>query len=144
LSRTDANGMRRLIPVDLPAITGGAHEDVRMAPGDTLVVPSRREQVMVGGAVMRPGYYQLSPDSRPQEYINLAGGPTRTGDAGGARVLSQGGGTRPIGRVSSLKPGDVITVPERRLSTAEWVSITLILGNIAVSAAAVSLAAVHR
>jgi protein involved in polysaccharide export with SLBB domain len=141
LSRADANGVRRHLPVDLSAISTGAREEVPIAPGDTLVVPSRREQVLVGGAVQRPGFYQLSPDLKPAEYINLAGGPTRTGNPGGARVLSAAGSSKPIGKVGSLQPGDVITVPERRVSTAEWVEITLILGNIAVSAAAVGLAA---
>jgi protein involved in polysaccharide export with SLBB domain len=141
LSRTEANGTRRFIPVDLPAIASGAQDDVHVVPGDTLVVPSRREQVMVGGAVMRPGYYQLSPDLRPSEYINLAGGPTRTGNASDARVISPNGASKSIRKVSSLQPGDVVTVPERRVSTAEWISITLLLGNIAISAAAVGLAA---
>jgi len=141
LSRADASGARRHVPVDLASISTGASEDVPIAPGDTLIVPSRREQVMVGGAVMRPGFYQLSPDLKPSEYINMAGGPTRTGNAGGARVIGANGGSKAIGKVSTLQPGDVITVPERRVSTAEWVSITLIIGNIAMSAAAVGVAA---
>jgi hypothetical protein len=46
--------------------------------------------------------------------------------------------------VSSLEPGDVITVPERRFTAAEWTSMALILGNIAIGAAALGVAAANH
>ena len=141
LLRRHRDGRRQRIPVDIPQITAGNAPDVEVAAGDTLVVPSRRESVMVAGAVLRPGFFQYSPDLHPRDYVNLAGGPSRDGNAASARVLSLSGESRSIGRVSAIEPGDVITVPERRFSSSEIVQITLIIGNIAVSAAALGVAA---
>jgi protein involved in polysaccharide export with SLBB domain len=132
---------RQQIPVDVAAVLGGARDDVRVAPGDTLVIPTLRRQVLVSGAVQHPGLYQYSSELKPRDYISLAGGPTHSGNAGGARVLGQGGGSRPIGKVAQLQPGDVITVPEKRLTASEWTTIGLIIGNVAVGAVAIGLAA---
>jgi polysaccharide export outer membrane protein len=144
LSRLEASGNKRRIPVDLVAISRGERHDIEVSAGDTLAVPARREQVLVGGAVQRPGLYQLSSDLKARDYISLAGGATRTGDASQARVLSPDGQSRPIKKVDKVQPGDVITVPERRFTSSEWLQVTLLLGNIAVSAAAVGLAAAYH
>jgi protein involved in polysaccharide export with SLBB domain len=128
------------IPIDLVAVTTGARPDERVAPGDTLVVPARREQVLVGGAVQRPGLYPYSGDLQPSDYLSLAGGATRSGNTEAAKVL-QNGVSRPLKKVANVGPGDVITVPEQKFTSAEWVSIALIIGNIAVGAAALGVAA---
>lgn len=141
LSRRDAHGTPRPLPVDLAALSTGVEDDVPVRPGDMLVVPVRREQVLVSGAVQRPGFYAYSGDLRPRDYLGLAGGPTRSGDAEGTRVL-QNGQSRPLRNVSSVEPGDVITVPEHRFTAAEWTEIALIVGNIAVGVAALTVAAV--
>jgi protein involved in polysaccharide export with SLBB domain len=140
ISRRDTQGKLRQVPVDLVAISTGDTRDEPVAAGDTLVVPSRREQVMVSGAVQRPGFYPYAGDLRPTDYLNLAGGATRSGDAGGAKVLHDGV-TRPLKKVRTVEPGDVITVPENRLTQGEWISLALILGNIAIGAAALGVAA---
>jgi protein involved in polysaccharide export with SLBB domain len=134
------DGKRQQTHLDLIAITTGARPDERIAPGDTLVVPSRREQVLVGGAVQRPGLYPYSGDLRPGDYLSLAGGATRSGNADAARVLSNGV-SRPLKRVPAVEPGDVITVPEQKFTAAEWISVSLILGNIVIGAAALGVAA---
>jgi protein involved in polysaccharide export with SLBB domain len=126
--------------LDVPAIAAGRAPELPVQPGDTLVIPSRREQVLVGGAVQRPGFYQYNPELHPGDYVTLAGGPTRTGDPAGARVLTAGGVSRSIGRVSAIQPGDAITVPEKRLTTGEWMEITLVLTNLAVATTALVLA----
>ena len=107
------------------------------------MVPARRQQVLVAGAVQRPGYYAYSGDLKPRDYLNLAGGPTRSGDSDATRVL-QNGNSRSLTKVSALEPGDVITVPERRFTAAEWTSMALILGNIAIGAAALGVAAANH
>ena len=140
LWRRQADGTGRRIPVDLVAISTGAGADVPVAAGDALVVPSRREQVLVGGAVQHPGYYPYASDLKPRDYLSLAGGPTRSGDAGGARVL-QSGVSRKLDKVASIAPGDVITVPEHTFTAADWTTISLVVGNIVIGAVAVGLAA---
>jgi protein involved in polysaccharide export with SLBB domain len=127
------------IPIDVVAISSGAAADVPAAAGDTLVVPSRRVAVLVGGAVQHPGLYQFSRDLQPGDYIQMAGGPTRTGNAGAARVLAANGQSRKASGVSAVGPGDTITVPEHRVSTAEWITIALVVTNVAVAAAALGI-----
>ncbi|HEY2743919.1 MAG TPA: SLBB domain-containing protein [Polyangia bacterium] len=143
LARRDQKGATYHLPVDLASLQTGVADDVPVSAGDTLVIPARRQQVLVAGAVQRPGYYAYSGDLKPRDYLNLAGGPTRSGDSDGARVL-QNGNSRSLEKVSALEPGDVITVPERRFTTAEWTSMALILGNIAIGAAALGVAAAHQ
>ena len=142
LARRDDKGATHHLPVDLASLQTGASDDIPVSAGDTLVVPARRQQVLVAGAVQRPGYYAYSGDLKPRDYLNLAGGPTRSGDTESTRVL-QSGSSRSLEKVSSLEPGDVITVPERRFTAAEWTSMALILGNIAIGAAALGVAAAH-
>ena len=113
-----------------------------LEPGDALTVPSRRDEVLVSGAVQRPGNYPYSSDLKPRDYISVAGGATRSGDPGHARVLS-GGVERPLSRVSSIGPGDVITVPEHTFTAADWTTIALVAGNIVLGAAALAVAAAH-
>jgi protein involved in polysaccharide export with SLBB domain len=133
---------RRQIPVDAAAILDGARADVTVAAGDTLVIPTRRRQVLVGGAVQKPGLYPYSRDLGPRDYLSLAGGASRTGNPAAARVLTQNG-SLPIAKVKEIQPGDVITVPEKSMTSAEWAGLALILGNIAIGAVALGVAAAH-
>jgi protein involved in polysaccharide export with SLBB domain len=140
VARPTGDGDNARVQLDLVSITTGTRRDLPLEPGDRLVVPARREQILVSGAVQKPGYYPYSSDLQPRDYISLAGGPTRWGDAGRARVL-QNGTSRPIKNVAAVGPGDVITIPEHLFNAAEWTTLSLVLGNIAVSAVAVGLAA---
>lgn len=140
VSRRAGNAEIARVSLDIWSITTGQRRDVPLEPGDRVVVPARREQILVSGAVQKPGYYPYASDLGPRDYLSMAGGPTRWGDAGGARVL-QNGVSRPIKKVTSVGPGDVITVPEHMFNAAEWTTISLVLGNIAVGAVAVGLAA---
>ena len=88
LLRPLPNGDRQRIPVDIPAINSRKAPEVPVQPGDTLVIPGRRDAVMVGGAVQHPGLFPYSRNLHPPDYITLAGGPTRTGQAGSAVVPS--------------------------------------------------------
>lgn len=140
LTRRAADGTPRRVELDVVSITTGQLHNVPVEPGDTLTVPSRRDQVMVSGAVQRPGSYPYSSDLKPRDYLSLAGGPTRSGDASHARVL-QNGVERALSKVVSVGPGDVITVPEHTFTAADWITISLVLGNIALGAAALGVAA---
>jgi protein involved in polysaccharide export with SLBB domain len=128
---------RGRIPVELGATGSKETPDVPIEPGDMLVIPSRREAVVVGGAVQHPGLVPYSRNLHPQDYITLAGGPTRSGLPGSAQVLKRNGQRKKISAVAEVEPGDVISVPEAWLTSAEWVTVVLLLANIAVSSAAV-------
>ncbi|HEY7957674.1 MAG TPA: SLBB domain-containing protein [Polyangia bacterium] len=141
LLRPSEKGRRQRIAVDVPAIVSGRAADIELRAGDALVIPSRRESVLVSGAVQRPGLYQYNPELHPIDYVHLAGGVTRNGATGDARVLSPSGGTQKLSSVGAIEPGDTITVPERRFTAADWTTISLVLGNLAVGVAAVTLTA---
>lgn len=136
LLRPVAGGQRQRIAIDVVAISARKAPDQPVQAGDTLVVPSRRDAVVVGGAVQHPGLFPYSRDLHPLDYITLAGGATRTGIPSSARVLKRSGGSQHIKYVNQIEPGDVISVPEAKISAAEWVQIVLILANLAVTTVA--------
>lgn len=144
LLRTSAEGRQRRIPVDAVAISLGKAEEVPIQEGDSLVIPARRESIVVGGAVQHPGLYPYNRDLHPLEYIAFAGGATRSGIPGSATVVRRRGGTLRLKDVVTIEPGDIISVPERRLTSSEWVQITLILANLAVGTAALGLTLYNR
>ena len=133
LLRPTAEAERGRIAVDAVAISSRRAPDIPVQPGDTLVIPSRRDAVVVGGAVQHPGLFPYSRTLHPPDYITLAGGPTRSGSAGSAQVLKRNGQRKDISSVTEIDPGDVISVPEAWLTSGEWVTVLLILANLVVS-----------
>jgi len=77
--------------------------------GDTLMVVSMEDSVVVGGAVNRPGRVPYSPENTVYDYIVLAGGPLST-SGGGVTVLREGREVNLEGeeREARLLPGDVV------------------------------------
>jgi protein involved in polysaccharide export with SLBB domain len=144
LLRAGADGVRQRIAVDIVAASGGQAPATPLQPGDTLVVPSRREAVVVGGAVYHPGVYPYSRGLKPMDYVTLAGGPTRFGRPQSARVLHGTGRSAEISDVQEIEPGDVISVPEATVSAAEWMNLTLVLANLAVGTTALVYTVTHR
>lgn len=144
LLRAGADGVRQRIAVDVVAASGGQAPAMPLRPGDTLVVPSRREAVVVGGAVYHPGVFAYSRGLKPMDYITLAGGPTRNGRPGSARVLHGTGQSAEISDVQEIEPGDVISVPEATIAPAEWMNLTLVLANLAVGTTALVYTVTHR
>jgi protein involved in polysaccharide export with SLBB domain len=144
LLRAGSDGVRRRIAVDVIAVTTGQTPDTPVQPGDTLVVPSRREAVVVGGAVYHPGLYAYSRGLKPMDYITLAGGATRNGRPQSARVLQRTGQSAEITDVQEIEPGDVISVPEASISTAEWLNLSIIFANLAVGTTALVYTVTHR
>ena len=142
--RTRPDGVRERIGVDVVAASAGQGPDLPVQPGDTLVVPSRRDAVMVGGAVYRPGVYPYGRGLKPMDYITLAGGATRTGKPGSSRVLHSTGRSASVSDVEEIEPGDVISVPEATISTAEWINLTIVFANLAVGTTALIYTVTHR
>lgn len=137
--RNGPDGARRRIGVDIPAVASGRAPDVEVKAGDTLVVPSRRDSVLIGGAVARPGLYTYSPELSAMDYLTLAGGTTRNADLGAARVLGHDGKSRPLKQAGAIEPGDAISVPEHVITAGEWVEITLLAGNVIVGAVTLAM-----
>lgn len=86
-----------------------------IAPGDRLIVPRRRDEVIVLGAVSSPGIVQYVPGQDPEYFVALAGGYTRRADRGAGVVLKAKLGTRiDLDEARSLSAGDMIIIPYRQ------------------------------
>jgi protein involved in polysaccharide export with SLBB domain len=57
-------------------LTGVVSNDVRLAPGDVVMVPLRGPRVKVAGEVMRPAIYELKTGETLRDAVRLAGGLT--------------------------------------------------------------------
>ena len=105
--------------------------------GDTLIVPERRNEVVIAGAVTQPGIVQHVPSQGVDYFVRLAGGYTSKADRGDAVVIKANSGARiTASSAVSVDPGDVIVVPfrERRnyLQTLQFTSslVTTVVGLI--------------
>lgn len=83
LYRTNADGTRTLIPVDLnQALGGDPRENITLEPFDSLVIYSfeeltRRKFVAISGEVKKPGRYPLYDKMKLSDLVFLAGNPTK-------------------------------------------------------------------
>jgi len=144
LRATRATG--RLV-IALEDIVGGAPgADVVLKNGDLLIVPDQQQEVSVLGEVQYATSHLFEPGLARADYINRSGGLTRRADekriyvvrANGEVVASE---RRWFARGDSvdMRPGDTIVVPlELDRPLARWTSITQILYNLAIAAAAVN------
>ena len=132
------------IPVDLYALVmlRDLKADRPVELGDTLVIPFKRRNVVVQGAVFTPGSYPYNPSYGVEQYLSLAGGRNRFAQPlSDVRVVTPDGGTREYRRDLQVDPGSLVVVPERNFSRAEIVQIALGVASVLVSGVAVVLAA---
>ena len=102
----------------------GQLQELALEDGDRLYVPPKPSAVGVFGSVFNAGNYLHSPERAVEDYLRLAGGPTRGADSGSIYVVRANGSVisslqdstwlRSGGRLPTLKaePGDAIFVPE--------------------------------
>ena len=99
--------------------------ELALEDGDRLYIPARPTTVNVYGSVFNSGSYLYSADRTLDQYLNLAGGPTRTADKSSVFVLRANGsvvsnrGTRSgwgfgggLVEAMQAQPGDTVFVPE--------------------------------
>lgn len=132
------------MPVDLHALVllRDLSADRPVELGDTLVIPFKRQSVLVQGAVFAPGAYPYNPNYGIDEYVSLAGGPNRFGKSvTSVRVVGPGGETRDYSRDLKIEPGSQLVIPERSFSSPEIVQIIISVASVFISGVAVVLAA---
>ncbi|MFT3913798.1 MAG: SLBB domain-containing protein [Anaeromyxobacteraceae bacterium] len=132
------------VPVDLDALVMRRDVSANRALelGDTFVVPFKRRDVLVQGAVFVPGLYPYNPTYSVEQYIALAGGQNRFARGLSAvRLVTPEGRTRALDRDLRIEPGSTVVVPERDFSRAEVVQLIISIAGVAVSGVAVVLAA---
>lgn len=92
--------------------------DLPLQTGDVLVVPKRRREVVVLGAVRRPGLVVYTPGQPIEHFVEAVGGYTRQANVGDVQVLRSETGARLQRRdIDSIQPGDRIVVPFRERTT---------------------------
>ncbi len=130
-------------------VAGVAERDVLLRDGDELFVPPFRQEVTVLGEVQYPTSHLFEAGLARNDYLDRSGGLTRRADErriyvvrANGEVVADGGG-RWFRRTASaqIEPGDTIVVPldvERTRPLARWSSITQVVYNLAIAAAAVN------
>lgn len=111
------------VVLELPP-SGGSLPDLALEDGDRLYIPTRPTAVGVFGSVFNAGSYLYSPDRGIEDYLRLAGGPTRGADDGSTFVVRANGSVvsgldsssffNKRGALKGLAalPGDTVFVPE--------------------------------
>jgi len=147
LRNTEAQG--RLV-IDLPTILANAGDtafDVVLRDGDELVVPPRSQEVTVLGEVQYSTSHRHRPNLKRDAYINLSGGLTVRADKKRIYVVRANGevvagkSSQWFRKRDNIEPGDTVVVPldtDRLPAITQWASITQILFNLAIAAAAVN------
>ena len=99
--------------------------DLPLESGDSLSIPPRNSSVGVFGSVFNTGSFVFEPSHTAEQYLALAGGPTRGADKGsifmiranGSVVSAQQGASfwRSSNKLSDtqVEPGDTLFVPEQ-------------------------------
>jgi polysaccharide biosynthesis/export protein len=131
------------LPVDLYSLVmlRDLKVDRPVALGDTLVIPFKRRNILVQGAVFTPGSYPYNPTFGIEQYLALAGGRNRFAQSlSDVRVITPDGETRKFKRDLAIEPGSSLVVPERNFSRSEVVQIVLGAAGVLVSGVAVVLA----
>jgi polysaccharide export outer membrane protein len=123
----------------------GSTNDVILRNGDELIVPKRRQEVMVLGEVQYASSHLYQHSMSRDDYIDQSGGVTRQADRKQIYVVRADGSVEAghRGWFSSsdsveIRPGDAIVVPldtERLPALQLWSAVTTILYNIAIATA---------
>jgi hypothetical protein len=146
LRTAEATG-RTVIRLD-EIIAGRSATVIELQDGDELIVPERRQEVTVIGEVQNPSSHIFDPGLSREDYIGRSGGLTQRADdrriyivRANGEVVVDGGGRwfrRDVG--INVRPGDTIVAPieiDRMRPLELWTSVTQIIYNLAIAAAAV-------
>lgn len=144
LSRAYVLRRGEAVAVDLNALVmlGDRTADRTIELGDTLVLPFKRRNVLVEGAVFRPGAYPFNPTFGIDQYLSLAGGMNRFARSrADVRVVTADGKTLAYAPGLAVESGASVVVPERDFSRSEVVQIVLAAAGIVLSGTALYLSA---
>ena len=134
----------KTLPVDLYSlvILRDLKADRPVELGDTLIVPFKRRNILVEGAVLAPGSYPYNPSYGVPQYLSLAGGLSRNAQAlSDVRLVTPSGEMKEYTPDLRIEPGSSLVVPERTFARSEIVQIILGAAGIVLSGVAVVIAA---
>jgi len=135
--------------IDLRRIVENGDEDILLRGGDTLMVPQTTQAVTVLGEVQYATSHLYDEGLSRDDYILRSGGMTSRADqrriyvvrANGQVVARPGSVWFARSRNTDIRPGDTVVVPmdiDRGRKLALWSSVTQIVYNLAIAAAAVN------
>lgn len=121
--------------------------DVRLRDGDRIYIPSTPSEVLVIGQVYSSTALLYNSKLKRDDYINLAGGPTRMADEDSIYVVRANGAVEAGKRWGKrgIQPGDTIVVPEDLElfnlldSTLDWSRVLMQVGIFAASMSAIGV-----
>ena len=128
-------------------VAGMMSADIILKDGDQLIVPDQRQEVTVLGEVQYATSHLFERGLSSDYYIERSGGLTQRAERKGIYVVrangevALGNGGRWFQRESGVgvRPGDSIVVPlDVDQTLSRWQSITSIIYNLAIAAAAVN------
>jgi polysaccharide biosynthesis/export protein len=105
-----------IIKVNRKELEFGGAQNIPLQDGDTISVPEA-EKYTVTGYVRSPGVFAIDGDISVVQALAIAGGATEQG-ATNRIEIQRAGVAKPIKNVKMtdiVKPGDVITVPRKRI-----------------------------
>lgn len=134
--------------IDMPAIVSGDNDyNIALENGDALYVPPRRSSVNVIGEVQLEGTHFYKSNLDMKDYLARSGGMKAQADDGRVYIIKANGEVVIpssyipfIAANANMEPGDTIVVPlnvEYMDGLTLWSSVTQILYNTAVAAAAI-------
>jgi hypothetical protein len=128
------------VPVDLYALVmfRDLTADRAVELGDTIVLPFRRQNVLIEGAVFKPGPYPYNPAFGVEQYLALAGGLNRFATSvDDIYLVTPAGQMKEFSPDLKVEPGASLVVPERNFSRSEVVALILAGAGLLLSAATI-------
>jgi protein involved in polysaccharide export with SLBB domain len=123
--------------------------DTLLQPGDFIYVPKRPSTVAVSGEVLNPGSFQYKPGMSMNDYLDMAGGLTKTAEDDSTFIILPDGSARPgssdffdfFGN-DPIPPGSTIVVPPDPAPFNTMVFLTnlsQIVSQVAIAAASLAV-----
>lgn len=128
------------VVVDFRNIFKSFEDDVVLRNGDEIVVPEKKEYIIIIGQAVFPGNVEYMPGLTVQDYIKLAGGFSWRAEQGEVRIVkAKTGEWIEEDELLVLEPGDTIWIPEEPPAPRFWdifKDTLTILGQVATVVAA--------
>ena len=104
-------------------------QDIKLLPGDAIVVPKLRQTVIVSGAAANPGSVIFDPDYSVWDYIDRAGGYGWRASKDVRVIKARTGQIKRAKDVLTIDPGDRIWIKEKPVRDY-WMVFTQAMGVI--------------
>jgi polysaccharide biosynthesis/export protein len=131
------------IPVNIQDVLAGNQDaNLSLQPGDMMVVPQGQAQIVVMGAVSRPGKYDFQEGMKLIDAVAQAGGQTPSGNLNQVAIVRLEGGKtnttavhldralsgQDMSQNVALRPGDIVFVAEKGITLDKTYQFFSVLG----------------